>query len=207
MTHEQARELFIKHVPASAVEYCYHLWDSHSFQLKLRKSRVTKVGDFTCRYGQTPQITLNHDLSPLLFLLTYVHEVAHLIVHQQYGHRAEAHGAEWKQTFQQLLAPVLTQEIFPEDLYHALARHMKNPMASTFSDAVVTKELRKLDERSKLAVLLSDLPPGSVFGIRGRLFRKGELKRSRVLCQELKTKKRYLVPADAPVEHAQLSLL
>ncbi|MCU0418963.1 MAG: transcription elongation protein SprT [Cyclobacteriaceae bacterium] len=207
MTDRQARELFEKHVPPLAVDYCCHLWAGHTFRLTLRKSRVTKVGDFTCRHGQTPHITLNHDLTPLLFLLTYVHEVAHLVVHQRYGHRAEAHGTEWKQTFQQLLVPVLTEAIFPPALYRVLVRHMKNPMASTFSDAAVTRELRQLDAHGRVAVLLSDLPAGSVFGIRGRWFRKGELKRSRVLCLELKTKKRYLVPADAPVDSAQLSLL
>lgn len=196
-----------KHIPSPAVPYCYQLWAQQPFQFKLRKTRQSKVGDFSYKHGQTPQITINDDLHPYLFLITFVHEVAHLRVHHQHGNKAEAHGDEWKDTFKELLQPVMTHEIFPDKLLRGLVRHMSNPKASTFSDPVMTQLLREADPKWSRQTLLSELPEGSLFGLNGRWYRKGELQRTRVLCVELKTKKKFLVPADMPVQSAQLSLL
>lgn len=195
------------HVPAPAVPYCLQLWQSDPFKFKLRKARQTKIGDFSCKHGQAPQITVNNDLHPYLFLITYVHEVAHLHVHKQYGHRVEAHGEEWKNTFRELMVPVMTPEIFSENVLRGLKRHMVNPKASTYSDTDFTELLRSVDEKWSRATLLSEIPEGSLFGLHGKWFRKGALQRTRVLCLELKTKRKFLVPADMPVENAQLSLL
>lgn len=165
------------------------------------------MGDFTCRSGQSPQITVNIDLHPLLFLMTYVHEVAHLRVHRSWGYKAEAHGTEWKETFQRLMAPLLTDEIFPEPLLAGLRKHMTSPKASSFSDAELTQLFRAIDERERNAVLLSQIPEGSIFHLHGRWFKKGKLRRTRVLCREVKTKRQYLVPVDVPVSNTQLALL
>jgi len=183
------------------------LFERYDFRLTLRKNRVTKVGDFTFRPGHIPRITLNHDLHPYMFLLTYIHEVAHLDVHQKFGHRVEAHGNEWKKAFQTLLAPVLSEEIFPSELFQALQKHMINPKASSFSDAELTKVIRQYDPRGGTLVILSEIPEGSIFSLNGRWFVKGKLRRTRFECRELKSKKNYLVPADAPIQNAQLSLL
>lgn len=136
-----------------------------------------------------------------------MHEVAHLHVHQAHGFKVEAHGEEWKKSFQLLLNPLLHEQIFPEPVLSGLKEHMINPKASTYSDSALTKLLRGLDPRAAKVTLLSDLPEGSVFDLHGRWFKKGKLKRTRVLCQEMKSKKQYLVPADAPVGNAQLSFL
>ncbi len=199
--------LLQKHVPATALPYCFQLWQKYPFDFKLRKKRISKVGDFTCHHGKTPRITINHDSHQYLFLMTYIHEVAHLVVHQKHGWKLEAHGTEWKETFKQLMAPVLNVEIFPAALLSILVKHMADPKASSFSDSMLTHALRQYDEQQKSVTLLSDIPEGSIFGLHGRWFKKGLLKRTRVLCRELNTKRNYLVPADAPVEGAQLSLL
>ncbi|MBS1680910.1 MAG: transcription elongation protein SprT [Bacteroidetes bacterium] len=195
------------HIPIPAVAYCTRLWQELPFTFKLRKNRQTKVGDFTCRTGKAPQITINGDLHPYLFLMTYVHEVAHLRVHKNYGHRAEAHGLEWKIAFQNLMQPLLISEVFPEPLLSGLIKHMASPKASSFSDSELTQLFRSFDQREKGTVTLSQIPEGSVFRLQGRWFKKGKLKRTRVLCKEVNTKRQYLVPADAPVSQAQLSLL
>jgi SprT protein len=201
------QEILHKHVPQVTYSYCLQLWQRHPFDFRLRKRRISKAGDFTCHHGRVPRITINHDLPSLEFLLTYVHEVAHLHVHQQHGFRAEAHGEEWKKSFQQLLHPLLGEHIFPEPVLSCLKQHMINPKASTYSDSTLTKLLRSRDPRAAKTTLLSDLPEGSVFDLHGRWFKKGKLKRTRVLCQEIKSKRQYLVPADAPVGSAQLSFL
>jgi hypothetical protein len=42
--------------------------------------------------------------------------------------------------------------------------------------------------------------------LRGRHFKKGELKRTRFVCNELKSKRKYLVPAEALVDEVQLNM-
>jgi SprT protein len=207
MTLEKAKALFEKHVPEAAVFYCLELFEQYQFRFTLRKNRVTKVGDFTFRTGHIPRITVNNDLHPYLFLITYIHEVAHLSVHIKYGNRAEAHGDEWKNSFKDLLDPVLTDEIFPDQLLKALKKHMINPKASSFSDAALTQVLRKYDPMAIRQTILSEIPAGSIFSLNGRWFIKGPLRRTRFECKEFKSKRTYLVPADVPIESAQLSLL
>jgi SprT protein len=207
MDSKKIEGILVRHIPPIAVSYCTRLWEELPFDFKLRKSRLSKVGDFTCRSGQSPQITINSDLHPFLFLMTYVHEVAHLHVHRACGFKAEAHGEDWKVTFQSLMAPLIRAEIFPEPLLSGLKKHMASPKASSFSDAELTHLFRSLNERERNAVLLSQIPEGSVFHLHGRWFKKGKLRRTRVLCHEVKTKRQYLVPVDVPVSNTQLALL
>lgn len=206
MNQDNVLSILQQHIPAQAVEYCFNFWLKYKFVFKLRKARITKVGDFTFRSGQTPRITVNSDLHPYSFLITYVHEVAHLEAHSIFGHRVEAHGEEWKKTFQQMMMPILFDEIFPSKLLAVLKRHMANPKASSFSDSELTAALRIYDGNQASIVLLSQIPEGSVFGLHGRWFKKGKLKRTRVMCREVNTKRDYLVPLDAPVSGAQSSL-
>ena len=207
MTSNQVRQALEDHVPAASVDYCFALWEDARFTFKLRKARLSKVGDFTYRPGRTQQITINQDLHPYLFLTTYIHEVAHLKVHQLHGHRVSAHGIEWKMTFQELLLPMLDSIIYPLPLLKGLKKHMANPKASSFSDPELTALFRAYDEKEVKAILVSQLTEGSIFSFHGRWFRKGITKRTRVLCLEVKTRRQYLVPADAEVGSAQLALL
>jgi SprT protein len=207
MDSKKVETILIQHVPASAVNYCIRLWTEFPFDFVLRRNRLSKVGDFTCRAGKTPQITVNHNLHPYLFLMTYIHEVAHLHVHQNLGFRVEAHGTEWKAAFQNLMAPVSTEETFPYPLLDGIIKHMASPKASSFSDAGLTQLFRDQDEREKSTLLLSQIPEGSIFRLHGRWFKKGKLKRTRVLCNEVKSRRQYLIPADAPVSNTQLALL
>jgi hypothetical protein len=207
MSPKEVKQILESHVPTASVDYSFSLWEGYRFNFKLRKARLSKVGDFTYRPGQTQQITINQDIHPYLFLTTYIHEVAHLKVHLQHGHRVGAHGKEWKITFQELMLPVMDSVIFPLPLLKGLKKHMSNPKASSFSDPELTALFRLYDDKANKALLVSQLCEGSVFSFHGRWFKKGITKRTRVLCQELKTKRQYLVPADAEVGSAQLALL
>ena len=207
MTSETVFTILQTHVPASALEYCTSLWKQSPFELKVTKSRQTKVGDFTSKHTKNhPRITLNNDLNPYLFLVTYVHEVAHLRVYLQYGTRVDPHGEQWKSTFTDLMVPLLWESVFPDEILHELRRHMINPKASSFADTVLTQAFRRFD-RNTSQMELSEVPEGSIFRLQGKYFKKGKLRRTRVLCRELQSKRDYLVPADALVTDVQLSLL
>lgn len=193
--------LLQQHLPATAVAYCLALWEETPFQFSLRASRSTKLGDFTCRPGRAPRITVNRDSPPYQFLITYLHEVAHLRVHLHHGWNVAPHGKEWKSNFRDLCLPLLHQGIFPDALAEALRIHLQNPFASSLTDIRLTEALRQLDPQAATALQLADLPLGSRFQIRGRWFQKGELKRKRVVCRDLKTRRNYLIQADALVGH------
>lgn len=208
MKEKEVFDILTRHVPQSAVGYSFQLWLETKFHLKLSKKRASKVGDFTYKSNASVQrITLNHDLNLYLFLITYIHEVAHLRVHLHYGNRIEPHGTEWKKVFQNLMVPVLNESVFPGEVLSILSQHMENPKASSFADKHLTLILRKFDAGTLEFPMVSELPEGSIFKLQGRFFKRGKLKRTRVLCSEIKSKRQYLVPAEAQVTDVQLSLL
>ncbi len=207
MKREKLYATLEERIAPAAVPYCFSLWQQSPFELKLTKTRQSKVGDFTSRRSAThPRITLNNDLNSHLFLITYIHEVAHHFVHKKYGSTVDPHGQEWKDTFRDLMMPMLQESVFPIEILHQLQAHMINPKASSFADTHLTKLLRNYDKGGNL-IALSDIPEGSTFCIQGRFFKKGKLKRTRYLCQEIKKRRTYLVPSEALVSNVQLSLL
>lgn len=208
MKYTEVLHILQSHVPASSVAYCFKLWQASPFELKISKTRQSKVGDFTSRRSRTyPRITLNNDLNPYLFLVTYVHEVAHLRVYLKHGARLDPHGEQWKTTFTDLMVPILWESVFPDEILHELRRHMIHPKASSFADTSLTQAFRKFDKNQHHQISLSDVPEGSIFKLSNRYFKKGKLRRTRVLCKELQSKRDYLVPADALVTDVQLAIL
>ncbi|WP_375583002.1 SprT-like domain-containing protein [Cyclobacterium xiamenense] len=203
MTQEQWRRKLAGKLPDRALAYCYALWKEDPFELLIARSRSTKFGDFRYRPDQKVQrISINHDLNPYQFLITLIHEIAHHRVfrdYEQWGIRP--HGPEWKRSFRELMAPLLDSSVFPHDILIPLRLHMVNPKASTGGDYFLFKELKKYDIIRKEAggVLLGDLKQGSFFGLKRRVFEKLETRRSRVLCRERATGRKYLISRHAEV--------
>jgi len=200
---EKLSEILTNHLPNSAVDYCIKLWQQEPFSFKTTASRKSKLGDFRYRRDRTHQIiTLNGDLNPYQFLLTYIHEVAHLHAFLRFGIDIPPHGKEWKSTFQQLMFPLLSIGAFPVDLLIPLRKHMKNPKASSAGDLFLMKEMSKYDlhDAAMQDVFLSDLVPGKRFLLSGREFEKGETRRTRVICLEVKSGKKFLVAQLAKVK-------
>jgi SprT protein len=196
----QIRDLLSDKVPSSALEYCVNLFEEAPFDFKLSRSRSSKLGDyrFDPRTGKHT-VTVNADLNVYQFLITYVHEVAHRRVHDA-KRRLKPHGAHWKNEFKRLLLPVMNDEVFPDEVLRPLARHMKNPKASTASDHLLFKAISKYDDASNQKRLM-DLGSGDQFVLKRRSFEILEKKRTRALCLDLGNQKRYLIPLIAPVEY------
>ncbi len=197
---EEFVAVLLKYLPTAALDYCYQLWSQYSFKLKISKERASKLGDY--RYIPSQQkhiITVNHNLNPYNFLVTYIHEVAHLVTFQQYSRNVSPHGQEWKRVFRDLMVPVLNEQVFPTSLLITLKKHMLNPKASSCSDNQLTLMMRKYDP-PKNVVLLGDLHFGQRFVFRKRTFEKKNLKRTRVICRELNSDRNYLISKYAEVE-------
>tara|TARA_R110002074_G_scaffold146085_1_gene295433 strand:- start:271 stop:972 length:702 start_codon:yes stop_codon:yes gene_type:complete len=193
------RKILSIKVPEGAVEYCLNLWKEHPFRFVLSKKRLSKLGDY--RYDprdQSHTVTVNSDLNPYQFLITYIHEVAHRVVHKPRS-RQLPHGAQWKSKFQELILPMLNPSIFPDDILRVLAKHMKNPKASTAADPKLVKVLAQYDSNTMQLPTLESVIIGEEFYLRKRKFRKLEVKRTRALCLDLTNNRRYLISQIAEI--------
>ncbi len=191
-------KVFQKYLPAPAVAYGYQLWQRYAFDFRITKTRRSKFGDYRF-LDNRHKITVNGDLNPYAFLVTYIHEVAHLVAFQNRTRNASPHGREWKAAFRALAQPVLNEAVFPAEILAALRGYLQNPKASSCSDIALFKVLHPPDAQADKSAL-ADLPEGEIFSLNGRQFRKGATRRTRGWCEEIKSRKKYLVHLQALVE-------
>ena len=187
-----------KYIPENAIDSVEELLEKHAFYLIIKNNRKTKHGDFRPLFNGKMQITINNDMNAYRFLITLIHEIAHLVTYKKYK-RVKPHGIEWKMNFQHLMLPFLKLEIFPNDILPVLANYLRNPKASTDSDIHLSFALKQYDEKSDKNYIF-EIPLHSKFIHNNRLFIKGEKRRIRYKCTELKTKKDYLFHPTAEVD-------
>jgi SprT protein len=197
---EKELQIFNKYIPLPAVTYCAELWVSHKFHLKITKPRNSKLGDYCYHPAKGHAISVNANLNQYSFLITYLHEVAHLKVQKANFKKKLPHGKEWKDAFRKLLEPVMLENIFPSDVLIALQHYHKNPTASTGSHSLLANTLSNYDIPKDGATILNSLHHNELFELNGRIFAKGELRRTRYLCKELKSGKNYIILGRALVQ-------
>ncbi len=191
------RESWLEPVPESAKPYVRDLLNTHPLRLTLAKDRNTRLGDYRSpgKDGRH-RISINSGLNRYAFVITLIHEYAHLAVHVEHGSRISPHGKEWKSRFSELMQPLLREDVFPEPLLAVLRKHMLNPSASSLTDRALVAELRKFDPVEEIdgRPLLSELPEGTAFKLpNGMIFNKGRMRRSRIACVRQDNHRVYLV--------------
>ena len=194
-------QILQRHVPDNVVHYCLDLWTNIPFHFKVTRKRSTKLGDY--RYDKLNghhSITVNVDLNKYSFLITYIHEIAHLLTMERNGRKVPPHGAEWKANFRELMQPILSDLVFPDEILIPLAKHMRNPKASTYADPSLVHALREFDELNGAFVPLSSIEEGEIFEFRSRSYKKLKLRRTRVLCKEVGSSRKYLISKLAMVK-------
>ena len=190
-------------LPAGFEHMVADLVFSEPVSFKIVKPRNTKLGDFRAGInGERHQITVNGDLNPYSFLVTTLHEFAHLKAFVAFGGRIKPHGGEWKAEYRKLLLPAIDSQLLPADIVKALMNSLVNTKASSCSDIGLMRVLKTYDSKSTDTVFLESLPRDSIFILQGKQFMKGELRRKRYLCEDLKTKRKYLVHALSEVQTA-----
>ncbi len=184
-----------KYVPSKSLDICVDWIVEHKIALRITKSRNSKYGDYRPPSdGKGHRISLNHDLNKYAFLLTFTHEVAHLVSFSKFRFRIDPHGKEWKLEFKKLMMPLLKMDIFPKDLIVAINGYMNNPAASSCSDIQLTRTLAKYDKRDERWKLLEEIALNTPFRIRsGREFVKGELLNKNFCCTCMKSKHKYVI--------------
>ena len=195
VTSEHLRASLEKYVPADAIDDCVDWIRQHRISVRIKKSRQTKYGDYhPPSNGQSHKITINHDLNPYAFLITFTHEVGHLICFNRFGQRAAPHGVEWKREFKNLLIPFLYKNIFPADIKEALIDYLRNPAASSCTDLRLQKALSNYSVNKEGWVHLEELDEGSLFKIHnGKAFIKGRKLQKNFECLEIKKRQKYFI--------------
>jgi len=189
-----------KYVPEGSVDYCTYLWRQNKFTFKVTRDRTTKLGDY--RFNPSNRghiISVNGGLNQFSFLLTLIHEMAHMHVQLQFGRNAKPHGKEWKRIFRELMLPLLNPDIFPDEILRALAKHMRNPKASSQSDSNLVKIMRGYDVKQFIGSYLEDVVEGEQFLFNKRQFKKLQKKRTRAVCLDLHSGRKYLIAESAEV--------
>ncbi len=190
-----------KYLPERAVARCLNLIQENEVNLKIVNERITRHGDYRKLHNGKHQITVNASLNKYRFLITLIHEIAHLVAFEKYGRGIKPHGVEWKKTFQYLMLPFIRPEVFPTNVLPIIANHFKNPKASSSTDANLSVALKRYDAQQSEKSYVFELPFGSVFRIHnGKLYKKGNRRVKRFECIELTTGRLFLFQPNAEVE-------
>ncbi|MDT0641447.1 SprT-like domain-containing protein [Zunongwangia sp. F363] len=194
------KHILEKYLPSHATEPVFMLIKDNNVHLKIVNERRTRHGDYRRMPNGAQQITINANLNKYRFLITLVHEIAHLLAFERFGRNIKPHGTEWKLTFRNLMLPFIRPEIFPQQLLPLIASHFRNPKASSDTDARLSVALKSFDPNNDRSYVF-EVPFGAVFRIyNGKVFRRGEKRIKRYECLEMATGKIYLFQPNAEVE-------
>ncbi len=189
------------YLPENSIDLVEKLLNEYPFFLIIKNNRKTKHGDFRLLKNGNYQITINNDMNSYRFLITLIHEIAHLKTHLENKHKIrqiKPHGIEWKINFQQLMIPFLKPEIFPDNVLRVLANYLRNPKASTDSDLRLSLVLKGEDAPNNKSYIF-EIKLHQKFKYNNRIFIKGNKRRTRYECTEVSTKKNYLFHQNAEV--------
>ena len=191
------------YIPDGSLEGVMQYLQQYKVHLTITRERASILGDYRHRhFDKNHRISVNGNLNKYSFLITLLHELAHLLTYERYGHRVQAHGPEWKNEYSKILAQFILKKVFTPDIEKTLMHTLQNPAASSCADEKLLRVLHKYDQNKEGVILIEQLSEGALFVIKGgRVFKKGEKVRKRFKCIEVKTNKVYLF---SPVYEIQM---
>lgn len=191
---EHPMHALARYLPDGSFENVVHYLHHYRVHLTVTRERTSVLGDYrNANSGKNHRITVNGNLNKFGFLITLLHELAHLLTHEKYGYRVASHGKEWKSIYGNLLGDFIGKKIFPPDIEEELRHSAINPGASSCAEEGLIRILRKYDQPAPGLLLLEELPEGTYFKIKdGRIFQKGKRLRKRFRCIEKNTNIVYL---------------
>ena len=177
-----------KFLPENALPYLKIWFGSYPCHLKITKNRNSKLGDYRKLPDKSHQITVNGTLEPQLFFFVLTHELAHLIAFEKYGRRISPHGAEWKQTFREMLLESLT--VYTEDLRPIILKFSKSPKANFMASPDLVKYFHVPKEDDE-QTFIENLKKGELFEYKKEIFVIEETTKKRYLCKNIKSSRKY----------------
>jgi hypothetical protein len=192
-------------LPENTYEFVAPYFEQHVIHLTLTRHRSSIHGDYRApdRKHAYHRISVNATLNKYSFLITLLHELAHMVTTVRFGLKAAPHGVEWKNEFRNILIPLMDKDLFPHDVERAIRAYLSNPAASTCTDPNLYKALSAHDPHKEGRVHVDAVPVGGHFVLSGRRFQKVENLRTRARCKCVISGKMYFVQGIAQVQLAE----
>jgi hypothetical protein len=181
-------------IPEGSLPLVLEYIQQYKVHLTITRERKTVLGDYRhATDNKNHRISVNGTLNRYSFLITLIHELAHLATFLEYGNRVASHGKEWKRLYRHLLLKFMVIKLFPPDIMQALESSLDDLPASSCADEGLMRVLKKYDAPGSGEVMVEQIPEGSLFVLDGgRIFSKGKRLRKRYQCTEVATGKLYL---------------
>ncbi len=203
-TTEHPMQALANYLPDNTFEPIIQYIHHYKVHLTVTKKRKSVLGDYrhSGMLGDNHRISINGNLNKYEFLITLLHELAHLLTYEQYKNRVEPHGKEWKANYSRLLIDFVQRKVFPQDIEQALQKSILNPAATANGETELMLVLRSYNATQKVGfVSISSLPDEAVFTTEdGRVFKKIGLRRKRFQCLEINTGRHYIFSALSEVK-------
>jgi hypothetical protein len=191
---EAPLEYLKQFIPEAAVPLVLQYLHQHQVHLTITRERKSVLGDYRhAIHEKNHRISVNGNLNKYGFLVTLIHEMAHLVTFMEFGNRVQAHGREWKMIYRRMLEDFISLNIFPADILSAFKKTIHDLPASSCADENLMRVLRNYDQNPGKGTLVEAINEGEFFDAgEGRIFRKGKRLRKRFQCVEIATGKIYL---------------
>ncbi|MBY0480404.1 MAG: SprT-like domain-containing protein [Chitinophagaceae bacterium] len=192
---EHPMQVLANYLPEGSFEPVVSYLHDYKVHLTVTRQRKSVLGDYRhAGLGGNHRISINGNLNKYEFLITLLHELAHLLTFEQYRNKVDAHGKEWKYCYSQLLIVFVRLKVFTPEIEVALQKSISNPSATANGETALLMVLRTYDAVKKEGhFTVASLQEGSVFQTdNGKIFRRGQLRRKRIDCMEIKTGLHYI---------------
>lgn len=185
-----------KYFPLETIEIVVSCFRKSFFRLHIGNPRKVQLGTFIPNIRNTKlphKIVMNGDLGKYTFFLVFMHELAHLLVWNNYKNAVKPHGSEWKEIFSGMLHAIVEKQILPPELNSFLQNNLSAAVSASHRHPKLLTILHKLDGKGARYVV-ADIAENAVFkNLSGRQFLKLEKQRTRFKCQCVETGRLYLV--------------
>jgi SprT protein len=189
------RQRLIPYLGEEAAIFIDNYTKNLRFHLKITKERATKFGDYCPpRDNKKQRITINGNLDKYSFLITLLHELAHLRLFEKNSNLIKPHGKEWKNVFTQLLFLAINQSLFPPLISQAINKYyiVKQSYTHTSRIYILNSIYKTLNQA--IPIRLETVPIKSTVVLEnGMTVIKIEQKRTRCICKDIANKKLYSI--------------
>lgn len=183
---KESMDVLRKYLPDGSFERVVYYLNFYKIHFTITLKRHTVLGDYRHPVpGGNHRISVNGDLNQYEFLITFLHELAHLITFEKFGARVQPHGREWKQQYGLLLQEFIAFSIFPDEVQLAILKTIPDPAATANGETMLLSVLRKYNTAKQQMYTVEQIPMGAYFKTqKGQIFKKVALRRTRFLCTE-----------------------
>lgn len=205
----ELRKVLRNFIPHKSIERCINLLIYYNVEFVVAPSRSTKYGDSSTNSDiKKFKITVSEDQNKYSFLITLIHEIAHVSTWKKFPRVQHPHGLHWKKEYRRHMKHFLSNSIFPKPLVHALAHFIEDPSSTSCNNFHLHKVLMAYDRPKRGWYYLENLDYNCTFKINtGRIFVKKKILKKNIECREYFTKDIYLLSKlmlVKPIAHSTL---